>query len=871
MRNWRQLFVTYPATCALGVACAWSVASLNDGANLGALSPSAAAQDDPFGDDSDPFGEDAGEEVGDDSDPFGTDPNEEVVLDDEEEDADATDPFGASSDGEEDATDPADPFGAAPSTGPFAPTEDELNAPTSPETPTSAASTALDLAAGKKTKYLRPEDVPDVEKTEQDFFATLTPAEAAILGQNPQNAAEWLVAAIRVARVGRVEFAKMLTQKSLDAPEGTPAECAAAIDSLGAGRASYFVANPAIGEIGTQAVERVSEIARRHWEDEATLRDALARMNRGTPDERAAATLDVRKGGNAAIVLLTKDLVAGSDEQRAVAKTFLTFFKGEAVDALLAALRDADEASLAPVVDALGEIADKRIAVELAVRYWRGIADADVAAAFETALTAHWGSVPTRADAARLADEQADGYWKRTLLFPIVLDGETTVWRWDEATAAPIRETKPVDVAYRNAVAFWAQAACETATDAENGAAPSTLATSKAVVATAERVLYEVGLDAGRDGIATFEAELPNLTVEQLVAALDYALSTNRFRGALIPVLLLQTRGDETLCYSNNSEPTAIVRAATCADRRVRFEAATAIVGWNPSRSYLGSSRVAATLAWFATASGERLAVVASPKLDETGRLGQLLAQQGFKTVPATTGRDLLLRAQASADVELIWTTAAVRTPDLRVVAQTLRSDVRTSDAPMLVGYATEADGTAAGALVGAEPNATTAPTPFDLESGVWATQRLLDATQPEQIPVELRLAQSKAATRALLKIETTRPGALDDVVDWNGTISQTLSTPALFDVGLEVAATLKTNFAQTKLVELIGDARFDVATRRQALAALKRQWASNGSLLRGPEIVKMYDRYNASEQEDVETQKILSEALDAFEAATAK
>ncbi len=852
MRNWRQLFVTYPATCALGVACAWSVASLNDGANLGALSPSAAAQDDPFGDDdSDPFGEDAGEdvaeEVGDDTDPFGTDPDEE------DEDADAT-----------------DPFGAAPSTGPFAPTEDELNAP-APVAPESAASTAVDYAAGKETKYLRPEDVPDAEKTEQDFLATLTPAEAAILGQNPQNAAEWLVAAIRVARVGRVEFAKMLTQKSLDAPEGSPAECAAAVDSLGAGRLSYFVANAAIGEIGTQAVERVSEIARRHWEDEATIRDALARMNRANPDERAAATLDVRKGGNAAIALLTKDLIAGNDEQRRVAKSFLTFFKGEAVDALLAALRDADEATLAPVVDALGEIADKRIAVELAVRYGRGIADADVAAAFETALTAHWGNVPTRADAARLADEQADGYWKRTLLFPIVVDGETTVWRWDEATDAPVRETKPVDVAYRDAAAFWAQAALATATDAENGVAPSTFATSKAVVATAERVLYEVGLDAGRDGIATFEAEMSNLTVEQLVAALDYALSTNRFRGALIPILLLQTRGDETLCYSNNSEPTAIVRAATCPDRRVRFEAATAIVGWNPSRSYLGSSRVAATLAWFATASGERLAVVASPKLDETGRLGQLLAQQGFKSVPTTSGRDLLLRAQASADVELIWATAAVRTPDLRVVAQTLRSDVRTNDAPLLVGYATEAEGSAAGALVGAEPNATTAPTPFDLESGVWATQRLLETTKPEQVPVELRLAQSKAALRALLKLETARPGALDDVVDWNGTISRTLSTPALFDVGLEVAATLKTNFAQNKLVELIGDTRFDVATRRRALGALKRQWAANGSLLRGPEIVKMYDRYNASEKEDIETQKVLSEALDAFEAATAK
>ncbi|MBR4835191.1 MAG: hypothetical protein IKU86_12815, partial [Thermoguttaceae bacterium] len=283
MRNWRQLFVTYPATCALGVACAWSVASLNDGANLGALSPFAAAQDDPFGDDSDPFAEDADEDVAeeaeDDSDPFGTDPNEEVVLNDDEDDADGADPFGGSSDDEGEDAD-TDPFGAAPSTGPFAPTKDELDAPAQPEAPESAASTAIEYAAGKKTKYLRPEDVPDDEKTEQDFYATLTPAERAILSREPKNAADWLVAAIRVARVGRVEFAKILTQKSLDAPEGTPAEHAAAIDSLGAGRLTFFVANPTIGAIGSQAVERVSEIARRHYEDEATIRDALARMSR---------------------------------------------------------------------------------------------------------------------------------------------------------------------------------------------------------------------------------------------------------------------------------------------------------------------------------------------------------------------------------------------------------------------------------------------------------------------------------------------------------------------------------------------------------------------------------------------------------------
>ena len=92
MRNWRQLFVTYPATCALGVACAWGVASLNDGANLAALSPFAVAQDDPFGDDLD------------DADPFGTDADDEAV----DETADDSDPFGGSFDDEEEDADDFD-------------------------------------------------------------------------------------------------------------------------------------------------------------------------------------------------------------------------------------------------------------------------------------------------------------------------------------------------------------------------------------------------------------------------------------------------------------------------------------------------------------------------------------------------------------------------------------------------------------------------------------------------------------------------------------------------------------------------------------------------------------------------------------------
>ena len=88
-------------------------------------------------------------------------------------------------------------------------------------------------------------------------------------------------------------------------------------------------------------------------------------------------------------------------------------------------------------------------------------------------------------------------------------------------------------------------------------------------------------------------------------------------------------------------------------------------------------------------------------------------------------------------------------------------------------------------------------------------------------------------------------------------------------DEGLEFAATVKTPYAQQALVDLAGDKRFGADVRNRAVDAFERQLAANGSLLRGPDIAAMYDRYNASEKDDAQTQHVLSRLLDVFESAT--
>ena len=145
----------------------------------------------------------------------------------------------------------------------------------------------------------------------------------------------------------------------------------------------------------------------------------------------------------------------------------------------------------------------------------------------------------------------------------------------------------------------------------------------------------------------------PLATVD-LVRGVRYALATKHYNGALIPLAILAQSGDASLLATTDGSMSPIVQAATCSSRRARYQALTAIVKWNPERSYIGSSRVVDALQWFSTSTGQKVVVVATPKLADATRLGQVFLTLGYRTIPATSGRDVLLAAQNNADVEFV-------------------------------------------------------------------------------------------------------------------------------------------------------------------------------------------------------------------------
>lgn len=785
---------------------------------------------------------------------------------------DESDPFADSSD--------SDPFGEpdASANTPFAPSALPAPAPDSGISKPVASSSKTNPAeeeeltpeeeerAKERAKYLRAEDVPDELKSEQDYFDSATPAERAVLQKTPTNAAEWFVAAVRVARVGRPNFAKILAKKSLEAPDASPEETATLLESLGAGRAAYFVANPTIGADGSAAYERVMQTAREYWRSDAALEAAFSRAISGSVSERAAAITDARKGGDVAVAALVDKLLSGNEADEKVALELLPFFEEEAVDALVAALRAVSADEIAPIADALAGFQSVKVAPELLARYFQIAADSAGAESLVAALAKQLSKTPSAEEFVKESYRRAREFYRNERVFANTVDGAAPVWLWDASTRRVTREERSCAEISRAEAAYWATTAYRVGES--RGVLPQG-AKALAIVAVAARESNIAGLDASRTAIPVFEKEFPNLSAQELVDALRLALETQRWDGALIPTILLQDRGDESLCYGDGT-PSTIVQGATCPDRRVRYEALTAIVRWNPSKRYVGSSRVLSALEWFATSSGERLVVVASPKFADSTLIGRAFGTQGLRVVPATTGREALLAAQSSADVEAIFVLSTVSKPDIRTMAQALRGDWRTAEVPLLVGADDEREEISANLAVGCEPNAIVLATPRQHDAAAFALERLYDKSGVNVVAPEVRLAQSRQAIAAILQLTSTHP-EIYELENANALLDRLLATPSLLNEALEFASTIKTPYAQTELARLAGDVRLSVEERGRVVDAFQRQLSANGSLLRGPDVAAMYDRYNASETEDVQTQRVLSRLLDVYEAATGK
>lgn len=244
--------------------------------------------------------------------------------------------------------------------------------------------------------------------------------------------------------------------------------------------------------------------------------------------------------------------------------------------------------------------------------------------------------------------------------------------------------------------------------------------------------------------------------------------------------------------------------------------------------------------------------------------------------IPFEADKGIIVNAYNPGDQNVTREVWAIRLSDQNIdpkgVAQELSENLISSPeitkkikAPILFEIETKTNNDLALNMSGGFSNVLSLPMPYDKNSAHWAIDELFGKTKVDPVPAPIRKAQGKAAAAMLLRLYASHPEIylIDDVIFL---VQRYLSSDDFLEEGLQLAMLVREPKVQQILSDKLGDTRLPLQIRQEILTVYINHLDKFGNLLRGPEIQALYDRYNASEKEDPETQKILSDMLDAYE-----
>jgi CheY-like chemotaxis protein len=327
---------------------------------------------------------------------------------------------------------------------------------------------------------------------------------------------------------------------------------------------------------------------------------------------------------------------------------------------------------------------------------------------------------------------------------------------------------------------------------------------------------------------------------------------------------LLGQRVDKTALIAADGRPAPLVAALDYPDRRVRFAALEAILQIAPDSPFPGSSHVPETLGYFARGTGQRRAVVAMPTIQRAATVAGLLQTAGFDAAVTNRGSDAVKLAQLSPDVEFVLVDMNIQLPGIRDVLYALRIDPATGHLPVGL-LAGEGRLAAAQRLADEHDRVLAFARPHSEEKVVAMSERLVALAGHNSVSPDARAAQSKQAIVWLGQLLADGP-KFYDLRRQTDVIEAAALRPQAASESIAALAVLGTPAGQRALADLASLQTTSIATRREAAQAFDRNAQQHGLLLTSDEILRQYDRYNASATADAESQQVLGTVLDAIE-----
>jgi hypothetical protein len=724
----------------------------------------------------------------------------------------------------------------------------------------------------------------------------LNPAEKLALFREPQTPAEIMKAVDVLAVAGRPVVIRYYLQKFLE-QNIEPAEYAKIAESIGSRKLLQIAGNKNFQPQGQQAAAKIYAEAKKFWQDEKTVAESLEHWQ--NPDSVSEKNRNVKnfehlhglwKGNNVSLPQLIEKLGETNSERELLELlAVLGTFSVNGRECLAAALNSGNPTLVFNAALSLAALihADETFLLYPALFAESPLSEEQRQQIAET-LEKRGFKLPNNENAAAELLKRANDYFEKKRSLKPAFDGNVRFWNWDEKE----KKVKYIRMALPAAYRFFAYRYAEQAYRIK----PEIQEIQRWYLTTLfERTAHLNGLDTPLDWKTSGLTEKLRLAASQpsqqrplLEEVLQAAIRKEHYAAAQVAAQMLGMLNDkEPLRPTPNGQPNPLIQAVVAKDRRVRFAALESIMTIQPEVPYFGSSFVAETLVWFSRADGRRILVAAHPKQTDAAKTAGFFIGCGYQGELAQTCRNAMQLAAETPDTELVTVDLLTSEPPVSEFAQEMRNDPRTADIPIAILADNQT-------ILESAPNFQIRPemqkidqlqpkAPFSValsqtyprivsEDGAkWVNGDLFEKTGIQPVPPAIRIQQAQKSLQWIkIIVENAQKGR--KIYHFEGlerAATNALRSDVRAEEGLELAAAIKSNAMQAEICETAANSLLPLELRQKAANAFKKSVQTFGVLLRGQQVQRLYDRYNAGEFEPKETQEILGNLIDLVEQKT--
>ncbi len=548
--------------------------------------------------------------------------------------------------------------------------------------------------------------------------------------------------------------------------------------------------------------------------------------------EREVAILQLRNAGTFAAARVVSVLNATkSDEQKKLLLYTLTRLNREVIPVMMGAIEAPNPDLRTSVIEALGWMADKDVAIALLHPAFAESQPVGVQLAAKQSLARLlFGSVNRMSEvkqfgAVSALAKSARQYLRQQTELPLNDDGLVERWNWDEESATVVMTavstvTASIDIGTRQAREAFQLA--------------SQRADLSALYWTALMTteLHEAGRGAAlRTGPgSTFQLGL-KLGPEIMQLALTEAMSAEQSEVAATALQVLAQTGSAHLLKSVEDRPAPVVAALNHPDPRVQSAAASTILIWDPQTSFRGASRVVEVLTRSLLDTGKARGIAIDANEQRATSMSAALQEMGFEADMAQSGQEGFKRAIERGDVALFLIEANVARWDLSQTLANLRADARTAYIPIVI-YGDDRLRTRverAAAAYARVQFVTQVSSGEDMKRQI---DPFLKRWQAESMTQLQRAAMRKSAMFWLTQLADRRQASHFDLSSSENALFNAVNDAELAESAVFSLGAIATPSAQTKLFEIATATSRPVAIRERALSQLTAHLQHHGMLL---------------------------------------